>query len=214
MQPGGKSGMRQDLSLLRQPLPQVAAVYSIVHDPANPSRMAQYIRINYFCSDATKAVMAVCSLRHVAAHTRQLSAALMRTFPLAPLPLEMHGKPFELCTQAIIEGEVSVVDGYIIDLRNNPGGVFEEAIAIASYFLTSQDPSGRDTHIVETVRYTDSTTHRDLIDNAWTVGTLPSELFPPPAAGLTTRPVVLLTNGGTASASEVMAGALQVRCSP
>jgi hypothetical protein len=100
------------------------------------------------------------------------------------------------------------VDGYIIDLRNNPGGIFEEAITIASYFLDDENA-----HVAETVRYTDSETSRNIIDTVWSVTTLPSEsfhTFPRHAWGLTSRPLVLLTNHGSASASEVMAGALQV----
>ena len=111
--------------------------------------------------------------------------------------------------QAIVEGELAGVDGYIIDLRNNPGGVFEEAIAISQYFLDS-DGDGHDTHIVETVRNNDATSRRNIIDNVWTVGLLPSDVFPRRGWGLTTRPVAMITNSGTASASEVMAGALQV----
>jgi carboxyl-terminal processing protease len=110
--------------------------------------------------------------------------------------------------QAIIEGELNAVGGYIIDLRNNPGGIFEEAITIASYFL--DDDNAR---IAETVRYMDSESNRNIIDTVWAVATLPSEAFhafPRHAWGLTSRPLVLLTNHGSASASEVMAGALQV----
>lgn len=111
--------------------------------------------------------------------------------------------------QAIVEGELAGVDGYIIDLRNNPGGVFEEAIAMSSYFL-----DGDGAAIVETVRVNEAASRRDVIDNVWQVGSLPGGVFPRHAWGLTSRPVVLLTNHGTASASEVMAGALQACPTP
>jgi C-terminal processing protease CtpA/Prc len=101
--------------------------------------------------------------------------------------------------QAIIEAESAGVDGYLIDLRNNPGGVFEEAIAMASYFLDSDGP---DMNIVETVRTSDAM-HHNIIDSVWTVGMLPPDLFSRHAWGLTSRPVVILTNRGSASASEV-----------
>jgi Peptidase family S41 len=106
-----------------------------------------------------------------------------------------------LCLQAIIEGESAGVDGYLIDLRNNPGGVFEEAIAMASYFLDS-DNSERETNIVETVR-TSNASRGNVIDNVWTVGMLPTDVFSRHAWGLTTRPVAIITNRGSASASEV-----------
>eukprot|EP00892_Ulva_mutabilis_P000051 jgi/Ulvmu1/10046/UM059_0096.1 len=160
---------RERLTLLRQALPQVAAARTVIQDPTDPSKVAQYIRLNYFSSDATKQVM-----------------------------------------QAIMEGETLGVDGYILDLRNNPGGVFEEAIAIASYFLDSDaDSTTPSPHIVETVRNVDPVSHRNVIDNVWSVGTLPSEVFPRHAWGLTNRPMAVITNNGSASASEVLAGALQ-----
>lgn len=106
------------------------------------------------------------------------------------------------------------MDGYILDLRNNPGGVFEEAVAIASFLLDSSDPTGMDTSsypaIVETVRNIDPTSKRDVVDNIFKVGMLPQSM-PANAWGLTNRPIVILTNNGTASASEVLTGALQVR---
>lgn len=106
------------------------------------------------------------------------------------------------CAQAIIEGESAEVDGYLIDLRNNPGGVFEEAIAMASYFLDTAPDGQADPNIVETVRASDAT-HHNVIDNVWTVGMLPRDVFSRHAWGLTSRPLAIITNRGTASASEV-----------
>jgi carboxyl-terminal processing protease len=117
--------------------------------------------------------------------------------------------------QAILQGETLGVDGYILDLRNNPGGVFEEAIAIASFLLDSNDsdPKHLDASdnpvIVETVRNIDPASKRDVVENVFKVGMLPQGM-PATAWGLTTRPMVILTNTGTASASEVLTGALQV----
>ncbi len=78
--------------------------------------------------------------------------------------------------------------GLVLDLRFNPGGVLESAVAIANRFV-------REGLIVET---------RGRTDDAWKVekadaGKVRHE-------GL---PVVVLQNGSTASASEVLAGALQ-----
>ncbi|MCW9034644.1 MAG: S41 family peptidase [Alphaproteobacteria bacterium] len=79
------------------------------------------------------------------------------------------------------------MEGVILDLRNNPGGLLDQAISISDIFLEKGEiVSTRSRHAEETQRY-----------NA-RVGDL--------AAGL---PVVVLINGGSASASEIVAGALQ-----
>lgn len=94
--------------------------------------------------------------------------------------------------QALLRaGEANDAAGYIVDLRNNPGGVFEEAVAMASYFL----PDGA--VIARTVR------SGDLVDETWCVGGLSPEVFPDLPGRLTTKPLVLLVNAGTASACEV-----------
>ncbi|CAK0787071.1 hypothetical protein CVIRNUC_010287 [Coccomyxa viridis] len=95
------------------------------------------------------------------------------------------------------EGEADDVAGYVIDLRNNPGGVFEEALAQATYFLEPGSP------IAQTVR------NADIIDNVWKSGSLSSQVFSGQPSQLTSKPVVILVNGGTASAAEVFSGALK-----
>ncbi len=77
--------------------------------------------------------------------------------------------------------------GYVIDLRNNPGGLLDQAIIVSDAFLDKGE-------IVSTRGRHDQDTKRD---NA-TTGDL--------AEGL---PLVVLINGGSASASEIVAGALQ-----
>lgn len=77
--------------------------------------------------------------------------------------------------------------GYVIDLRNNPGGLLDQAIAVSDAFLEKGE-------IVSTRGRNADDTRRD---NA-TAGDL--------AKGL---PIVALVNGGSASASEIVAGALQ-----
>ncbi len=77
--------------------------------------------------------------------------------------------------------------GYVVDLRNNPGGLLDQAIAVSDAFLDQGE-------IVSTRGRTETDIKRD---NA-----LPGDL----AKGL---PIVVLINGGSASASEIVAGALQ-----
>ncbi len=77
--------------------------------------------------------------------------------------------------------------GLVLDLRGNPGGELEQAIKVASLFL----PPGRD---VVAVRYR----------------ARPAELRRTGGMPVTaTLPLVVLTDGGTASAAEIVAGALQ-----
>ncbi|MEH1873934.1 carboxyl-terminal processing protease CtpA [Nostoc sp.] len=74
---------------------------------------------------------------------------------------------------------------YILDLRNNPGGLLQSGIEIARLWLDSG-----------TIVYT---VNRQGIQGSF-------EAFGP---ALTTDPLVILVNQGTASASEILAGALQ-----
>ena len=88
-----------------------------------------------------------------------------------------------------ITGEVpnDKLRGYVIDLRNNPGGLLDQAISVSDAFLERGEivsTRGRDPE--ETQRF-----------NA-----RPGDL----TKG---KPVIVLINGGSASASEIVAGALQ-----
>jgi carboxyl-terminal processing protease len=79
------------------------------------------------------------------------------------------------------------VRGYVVDLRNNPGGLLDQAISVSDAFLDRGEiVSTRGRHAEETRRH--SAHSGDL------------------AAG---KPVIVLINGGSASASEIVAGALQ-----
>ena len=77
--------------------------------------------------------------------------------------------------------------GYVLDLRNNPGGLLDQAISVSDAFLNQGE-------IV-------STRGRDP-DNAQRYNARAGDLID----GL---PLVVLINGGSASASEIVAGALQ-----
>src|SRR5262249_5033500 len=77
--------------------------------------------------------------------------------------------------------------GYIIDLRNNPGGLLDQAISVSDAFLEKGEiVSTRGRNAEETQRF-----------NA-RAGDLSKS-----------RPIIVLINGGSASASEIVAGALQ-----
>jgi carboxyl-terminal processing protease len=78
--------------------------------------------------------------------------------------------------------------GLVLDLRNNGGGFFDAAIEVASRFLSPGDI------VVKSGRSAAET-------KAWNVR--------PPADLLHGVPIVVLINGGSASAAEIVAGALQ-----
>jgi len=98
---------------------------------------------------------------------------------------ESTGKELE---KALSDLDAESLDGLILDLRNNPGGLLTQAIAVADKFL------GPNQVVV-------STAGRDEAQNQkyFTRET--------PAAG--TVPLIVLVNGGSASASEIVAGAVQ-----
>jgi carboxyl-terminal processing protease len=96
-----------------------------------------------------------------------------------------HGAAKDL-RRVLAEMPVSAMDGIILDLRNNPGGLLNEAVEVASQFLKDgnvlliKDAKGRS----EPVRVL--------------------------RGGLATEvPLVVLINSGSASAAEIVAGALQ-----
>ncbi|EDM70453.1 carboxyl-terminal protease family protein [Roseobacter sp. AzwK-3b] len=92
-----------------------------------------------------------------------------------------------LAEQIEAAGGADKVSGIVLDLRNNPGGLLTQAIKVSDAFLDKGE-------IV-------STRSRDPQDG---------ERFNATAGDLANgKPIVVLINGGSASASEIVAGALQ-----
>lgn len=80
--------------------------------------------------------------------------------------------------------------GYIVDLRSNPGGILDEAVKVSDAFLAKGEivsERGRNKVVV----------------NRW----FAEKAFPGDLAG--GKPVIVLVDAGSASASEIVAGALQ-----
>ena len=81
------------------------------------------------------------------------------------------------------------IKGFVIDLRNNPGGLFDQAVSVAASFLDNGEIVSLRGRNAEDV-----------------------ERFNARASDLTKgKPLIVLINGGSASASEIVAGALQDR---
>ncbi len=91
----------------------------------------------------------------------------------------------EQMTDAITHLEDEGASAYILDLRNNPGGLLQAGVEIARLWLN-------DATIVYTV-------NRQAVLGSFDAG----------HEALTEAPLVVLVNQGTASASEILAGALQ-----
>lgn len=79
------------------------------------------------------------------------------------------------------------IKGVVLDLRNNPGGYLEGAVYIAGEFLPKE-------RVVVSQQYGDGTKTENKVDRN---------------GKLLTMPAVVLVNKGSASASEILAGALQ-----
>ncbi len=92
-----------------------------------------------------------------------------------------------LAAQIEAAGGIDGVNGIVLDLRNNPGGLLNQAVLVSDAFLDAGEivsTRGRDNVVGDRFNAT------------------PGDL----AEGL---PMVVLVNGGSASASEIVAGALQ-----
>jgi carboxyl-terminal processing protease len=95
------------------------------------------------------------------------------------------------------------IKGLVLDLRNDPGGLLSGAVGVSAAFLPP------DKEIVSTVGQLKSSNEKSYGRR---------EFYAPPGgpdplarlpAGLKNVPIVVLVNGGSASASEIVAGALQ-----
>jgi carboxyl-terminal processing protease len=100
---------------------------------------------------------------------------------------EQTGSGMESTFKKLKEEAKGNLVGVVLDLRNNPGGLLDQAIAVSDAFLDKGEiVSTRGRHEDEAQRY--NARSGDIAD------------------GL---PVIVLINGGSASASEIVAGALQ-----
>ena len=100
---------------------------------------------------------------------------------------EETASDFEKALQKLIVLSKAPLKGLIVDLRNNPGGLLDQAVKVADKFIASGvivSIEGRNKE--QKMKFT---AHRDRT--------------------LENYPLVVLVNGGSASGSEILAGALQ-----
>ncbi len=95
------------------------------------------------------------------------------------------------------------IKGFVLDLRNDPGGLLEGAVGIASAFLPTDSVVVKTKGQIPESRKTFKATPEDYLHRG---GPDPLKKLP---AALKNVPLVVLINEGSASASEIVAGALQ-----
>lgn len=105
----------------------------------------------------------------------------------------LTGEDMEKAVAQLKQQANGKLKGLILDLRNNPGGLLDSAIQISDAFLTNDKNGKRETIVYTQGRFPGSkftalANPGDILDNA---------------------PLVVLINNGSASASEIVAGALK-----
>lgn len=97
------------------------------------------------------------------------------------------GRALEKELDKLVEENKGALKGLVLDLRNNPGGVLNAAVEVSDAFLEKGSIVSIKGRLAETTQEFDAT-GGDLLKG---------------------KPIVVLVNGGSASASEIVAGALQ-----
>ena len=100
---------------------------------------------------------------------------------------EQTAEGLERAIKRFKESNGDKIKGYVLDLRNNPGGLLDQSVKVSDEFLNQGEiVSTRSRRAEEGQRF--NAKPGDIADG---------------------KPVVVLINGGSASASEIVAGALQ-----
>src|SRR5579862_7329372 len=100
---------------------------------------------------------------------------------------ETTGGELTLALKALRSKSGAPLKGLVLDLRNNPGGVLEAAVAVADAFLDSGI----------------------IVSAKGRTAESKFEMSATPGDDLNGAPIVVLVNGGSASAAEIVAGALK-----
>jgi carboxyl-terminal processing protease len=117
---------------------------------------------------------------------------------------EHSGEDLAKAIKALREQNKGPLKGLVLDLRNNPGGLITAAVGISAAFVP------KDVLVVYTEGRTEDAKMR-LTANAanYARGGESADFLKDLPDDIKTLPMVVLINGGSASASEIVAGALQ-----
>ncbi len=117
---------------------------------------------------------------------------------------EHTGENLATALEKLVKDNKGDLKGMVLDLRNDPGGLLDGAVAVSAAFLA------RDALVVYTEGRTEEAKMRlTAAPEYYLRGNIKSDYIQNIPASIKSVPLVVLVNGGSASASEIVAGALQ-----
>jgi carboxyl-terminal processing protease len=117
---------------------------------------------------------------------------------------EHTGQNLATALEKIVKENKSPLSGLVLDLRNNPGGLLDGAVGVSAAFLA------KDALVVYTDgRTSDAKMRLTASPDNYLRGSIRNDYIKSIPASIKTTPLVVLVNGGSASAAEIVAGALQ-----
>ena len=117
---------------------------------------------------------------------------------------EHTGENLASALQTLVKENKGELHGLVLDLRNDPGGLLDGAVAVSAAFLA------KDALVVYTEgRTADAKMRLTATPEYYLRGNTQDDYISKIPASIKSVPLVVLVNGGSASASEIVAGALQ-----
>lgn len=117
---------------------------------------------------------------------------------------EHTGENLATALDKLIKENKGALKGLVLDLRNDPGGLLDGAVAVSAAFLA------KDALVVYTEGRTEEAKMRLIAAPEYYLrGNAKNDYIKNIPASIKSVPLVVLVNGGSASASEIVAGALQ-----
>lgn len=117
---------------------------------------------------------------------------------------EHTGENLATALDKLVKENKGALSGVVLDLRNDPGGLLDGAVAVSAAFLA------KDALVVYTEGRTDEAKMRlTAAPEYYLRGNGKNDYIKNIPASIKSVPLVVLVNGGSASASEIVAGALQ-----
>ncbi|MCX7192974.1 MAG: S41 family peptidase [Proteobacteria bacterium] len=117
---------------------------------------------------------------------------------------ERTGENLATALEKLVKDNKGALNGLVLDLRNDPGGLLDGAVAVSAAFLA------KDALVVYTEGRTEEAKMRlTATPEYYLHGNTKNDYIQKIPASIKSVPLVVLVNGGSASASEIVAGALQ-----